>query len=563
MRHSIFFISIVLFVLFRSVIFAQDTYTVNKTTNRGDVVWTGNTSEDWNDPANWDLNELPGIYSDITIPESPLGGRHPLINKETTAICNDLIIEQGSLLKLRGFLTVNGNLLNTDEEALVILSDETGTGSLIYSSDNVAATVQRFLTDGTQHFIGTSLDNATLEDLFFNNNPPVYFYQYVESTSDWITIADLNTPIVPGLGYSVYVSEAKSRQDVTAIFAGNLRASDLELSGGTLSYTSGSPYPGSNLISNPFSSALSWDLGNWQAENISGSIWLWNGAYNYLFRNAHGMGSLANGIIPVSQAFFIKATAVNATLTLSAADRVHSDQNFYKSAKRDTEAFIVLEVENDDKSDEVWATFCESCTEGVDLGWDTDKLYGYASAPQLYFASDEMELSIQAIPPLGDEIKTLALSFIAGESGQYSISLAQVANGGTNGEIMVLLKDLKDQTEQLLSTDSVYYFNADMNDAAERFEVHVWRGPSGINDAKLYNDYIIYADGKTVKIKPTVPSTQKSIAIQIFDVSGRLIQELKKSDNHEISIPLNVNQTMVVVRLITSDGVLNKKIYIK
>jgi hypothetical protein len=63
-----------------------------------------------------------------------------------------------------------------------------------------------------------SVDDATLNDLYFDNNPAVYLYQYSESSGDWTTISDLNAPLVPGIGYSVYVSDSKEKkQNVTAV----------------------------------------------------------------------------------------------------------------------------------------------------------------------------------------------------------------------------------------------------------------------------------------------------------------------------------------------------------
>jgi len=561
MRHSIFFTLTFILVSFINFLYSQEVVEPKLSSIRGDVIWTGNSSEEWNDPLNWDLNEIPGTYSDVTIPSSPPGGNYPLISAETEAECNTLTIEQGSLVQIKGFLTVHGSLSNADQEALVMLSDESGTGSLIHGSGIVAATVQRYLTDGTSHFIGAAVDDATLQDLFFNSDPIVFLYQYIESAGDWTTISDLNTPIIPGKGYSVYVSDAKNRQDVTAVFTGHLRTSDLELSGSNLSYTSDSPYPGSNLISNPFSSALSWDLGNWQAENVSGSIWLWNGAYNYLFRNAHGMGSLTNGIIPVSQAFFVRATATDATLTLSAADRVHSNQNFYKSFERDNEAYIVLEVEKDERADETWVAFCEECSDDEDIGWDTEKLYGTASAPQLYFKTENKELSIEAIPLLGDEIEILKLYFEAGESGEHSITLKVVENGGMEG-IRVLLKDLIENEEQFLSMNPIYYFEANVDDPVNRFEIELSEGPLGIAD-NIENEYMVYSFNKTIKIKSIEPSINKIFTVQIFDISGRMIKELKNIHDREIAIPLDLNYSTVIVRLITDNGVINKKLFIE
>ena len=530
---------------------------------RSNLIWSGNISEDWDDPLNWNPNQVPDESSNVTIPASPNGEHFPIITSDQDTECNDLTIEAGSSLRLRGFLSVYGNLDNNDENALIILSDESGTGSLICESENVQAIVNRYLSDGVNHFIGPSVTGATLDDLFFNNNPVVYLYQYSESLGDWSAISELGTPLVPGIGYSVYVTESANKEDVIAVFKGNLRSTDLELSGNSLTYTEESPYPGYNLISNPFSSAISWDLGNWQAENISGSIWLWNGSYNYLFRNAHEMGSLTGGVVPVSQAFFIKATNINPILNLSTNDRVHSIQNFYKSVERDNETFIVLEVKKQDKIDEAWVAFCDECTNGVDNGWDTEKLYGNQDSPQLFIIESERKLSIDALPPLDEVTRTLQLNFIAGESGQHSIALTEIENGGMSGEILVLLKDIVEDAEQFLSMNPTYYFEANIDDSPNRFQIDIWEGPFGVNNSQISNDYMIYSIENYIKIKPLHSSLNEKYTIQIIDFSGRIIRESEAYSDRETCILINTKNSYVIARLITDKSVVTKKLFIK
>lgn len=169
-RHPFFFV-LSFFLLFAGTGATSQTITTQTTSDeREDVIWTGDISEGWDDPLNWNTSTVPGQNSNVTIPESPSGGSFPVIYSSAQAECRDLIIASGSSLRIRGFLTVYGQLVNTDETALTILSDEAGTGSLIFSSENVMATVQRYLSDGVNHFIGAPVEGATANDLFFNDD---------------------------------------------------------------------------------------------------------------------------------------------------------------------------------------------------------------------------------------------------------------------------------------------------------------------------------------------------------------------------------------------------------
>ena len=563
-RHPFFCSLSLFFFLFISGAYIQAQTDLQFFGERDEVVWTGNTSDNWDDPANWSNTVVPDQYTIIVIPSFPSGGNFPVIYAETIADCGHLTISAGAVLRIRGFLTVHGQLDNLDEEAaLIILSDETGTGSLIFSSENVKATVQRYLSDSVNHFIGASVDGATARDLYFNNDPEVFLYQYNENTGNWTTINNPDTPLVPGKGYSVYVvSQAKT--DVTAEFKGVLKASDVHLSGDLLTYTEGSPYPGYNLISNPFSSALSWDLGHWQAEKVTGCIWLWNGSYNYLFRNAHGMGSLEGGVVPVSQAFLVKASGSNPSLTLSAADRVHSSQNFYKSAGRDGEQYFVLEVNSEqDQKDEVWVAFGSGGTDGYDVGWDTEKLFGNAGSPQLYMMENGSKYSVDVLPLLaGEEERTLSMDFMAGETGRFTISLKEMQTSDKEG-FHILLKDLQTNSEQLLSQNPDYQFNADADDPPGRFQVKVSRSPDGIAGINPAEKYRIWSSGKKVMVEVPDSFQEEQRTIQITDLTGRVLIKREFAGSNKIVLPLMVNNTYVIIRLWDDKTIVTKKLFIQ
>ena len=561
-RYSIVFVlSLFLFVSVGKM--QAQTVKVSPTDLREDNIWTGESSEDWNDPLNWNTSVVPVQTTNVTIPENPSGGNFPIIFASSSAECMGLTIDSGSSLQIRGFLTVNGEIINTDETALTLLSDETGTGSMIFNSgSNVVATVERYLSDGVNHFIGTPVAEATVEDLFFDNNPEVYLYYYNEATGSWSTLSELNEPLFPGLGYSVFVTSPGGKQDVTASFTGVLRADDLLLSDDLLTYTDSSPYPGYNLVCNPFSSAISWDLGNWQAENVTGCIWLWNGSYNYLFRNAHMMGNLSGGIVPMAQAFFVKTTGTAPSLTLSADDRVHSEQNFYKSAGRDDEPYFVVKVEGQDRTDEVWVAFCADCTEDYDTGWDTEKLTGSDDAPQLYLMVNDSKQSIDALPVLNDnETKIIQLDFEAGATGQYALSLSEVETG--NGEeLQIVLKDLLEGTEQIFVADEPYLFEASTGDDPGRFQLEVTTIPNGMNEPEAAGKYLIYTTSDNIVIKQLSPVGKGNLTIQITDMTGRNLMHTKAAEKEEIVIPVGVHNTYVIVRVVTEKTVITKKLFI-
>ena len=160
------------------------------------ITWTGNISSDWEVAANWDQNVVPTSENDVLIPASPVGGRFPeIVSATMDAQCNDMEIETGANISIFGGLTVQGVLTNNEGiDGITIQSDPTTTGSLITNTNNVEATIERYLTDGVAHFIGAPVNNAVIGDLFFDHNPEVWLYQYHENDESWEFLVPLDTP---------------------------------------------------------------------------------------------------------------------------------------------------------------------------------------------------------------------------------------------------------------------------------------------------------------------------------------------------------------------------------
>ncbi len=73
------------------------------------ITWTGSTSSDWATSTNWSGVSVPSATDNVIIPETPIGGVFPIIGVVTTdATCNNLTLENGATLEVRGRLAVNG-----------------------------------------------------------------------------------------------------------------------------------------------------------------------------------------------------------------------------------------------------------------------------------------------------------------------------------------------------------------------------------------------------------------------------------------------------------------------
>lgn len=531
-----------------------------------ELIWTGNTSIDWDVASNWDQNTIPTVYYNVVIPTTPLGGLFPEISTATMdAQCYDMDIESGAILTIYGALTVTGTLINGEGvDGIIVKSDGSQTGSLITSTEDVEATVERYLTDGAAHFIGASVKDAVIGTLFFNHNPKVWLYQFHENDESWEYLVPIDTPMPNGKGYYIWVDNA-TKQNVTADFSGPLRSSDLTLNSTTvpnINFTDAAH--GLNFVSNPFPCPLDWDIGSWQLSNIDGTVWVWSHVTgNYLYRNQMEIGNLTDGIIPVSQGFFIQANTANPVISIPTNARVHSAQQFYKQNRKPhlNTSLLVIEVSDDEKKDEIWIVFNKNCTKGYDNNWDVRKKYGDEDAPQISLPVSEFELSVNAIPELPEEGKMLPISFLAGESGQQKLVLKEFVG---LEEVEVVLEDLFADYLHVLSKDSLYVFDASVSDPADRFLLHIGRMVTYDEEIEIKTRYSIYSYNKTVYIKSVGSANLQNITVQLFDIYGRIISEKSFAPSELYKLNTHINNNIVIVRLIEKNGqVYSEKVFIK
>jgi len=527
----------------------------------GTNTWAGTTSTDWATASNWSTGTVPTGSFNVTIPTTPTGGVYPVIASTTTdAHCGGLTIETGATLTVNGNLTVDSTLTNNaGVTGLVIGSTSTYEGSLITSTDDVDATVKRYLAGGKWHQIAAPVKSATANSLFFNHDPEVWLKEFDESADTnggWsATITDLTTPMPLGKGFATWLETGKTG---TASFKGKLNALDLSP---TLSFTSASH--GYNLVGNPFPCALDWDQGGWTKTGLDGSVWVYKQGSGYLTRNSHGLGSLTDGIIPASQGFFVRTTAGGAVLTIPTLARVHSSQIFYKAAKQKADdvqaAYVVFNVSDEENSDEVWIAFCDECNEVYDNGWDVTKFFGNNNEPQLYVQQENnLLLSVDALPPLTGDEKTIPLNFEAGKTGNHILKLKELNNLEETG---ILLEDLVEDQIQDMIADPEYDFYAVKGHPPGRFLIHFNPNITGENETETDNDIVIYSFDKTIYIKSK--GTAEPTYVLVIDLYGRELIRKQLSSSTLNTIPANLNNTYLIVKVFSRDKVTVKKVFIR
>lgn len=469
-----------------------------------------------------------------------------------------------------GKVTVNGNLVNNlPADGFVIESTTAGTGSLINSTPNVGATVERYINGAAEawHFISTpvsgqSIGGEWLPSGTYGNGTGYDLYVWYEPTGCWIY--NLNTSSVinwntvhpgsgfaPARGYLYSVQEANP----TNQFKGNLNTGTYSV--GLTAGNTDMQLKGFNFVGNPYPSSADWQAASgWSRSNLVSSaggynMWIWNPAVNNygVCNSATGVctNSITRYIAPM-QGFYVQAS-VAGNLGINNAVRVHNGAgNWFKDSESKSQ-FISLVVQSEDKasSDEVQLLFGYEANQP-----GASKLFSpVQSAPAMFLASGSEKYSIGYYTDVVDN-PTVQLMFKPGQDGVYTLE----CNFNENDFETVFLEDL--QTSSLLDMNArhTYSFSASKNDNENRFVLHF-----GAENQPLTNELParIYVADSRLMIDLTLIDTQSEV--YVYDALGRLLVQKTVQGLTEHAIPVSAKSQILIVKLINSQGCISKKLF--
>ncbi len=465
-------------------------------------------------------------------------------------------------------LTVSGTLTNSaGNGGLVLQSDATSTASLIHSSADVPATVQRYITGAAEawHFLsspvsaqsisGTWLPSGTYGgtggtgyDLYLWDEPKSCWKYKLNAKWDSLNGGSNNFNVGRGYLYSVQATNQ------TKIFSGNLnngtQSIALKYAGTDLTVK------GFNLVGNPYPSSIDWQASSgWTRTNLttSGSgydMWIYNPATsNYgVINSASGTGtnSVTRYIAPM-QGFFVRA-ASSGTLGMTNAIRVANDAYDWKSASFDPDVLsITVASEQNSGSDEARLLFgYPQNQEGA------PKLFSPATtAPSLYLAEGTKNYTLRY---LSDTLvnREVAVLFKPGTTGRYTLTF------DFNPALFktVILEDRQAKTIQNLNSQSTYRFSATAADQPNRFLLHF----APIKEFQILElPAKISSDGNHILVDLT--QVDQSAHVAIYDILGRKVYEQQLGSNSQHLLNFNPTKTLLVVKLNNQQGEMVRKVW--
>lgn len=461
-------------------------------------------------------------------------------------------------------VTANGDIDIIDDLALKVVSDASGSGSLIPNGAvSGTAEVQQYLTVDAYHEISSPISDG-LSGVFDNPNGSevfVWLYRFQENEGIFYTIQGINVPLNVGQGYSAFADGnlLGTYDHALVSFSGQLNLNDVSLN---LSYTDPNSVPaakGFNLVGNPYQSALLADIHTWPKSNLDNAVWVkqstsgnyyfWNGENGNLPPN--GEPALLGGVIPAKQGFWVKANDINPSLTIRKASRTHSAIGFYKDALINNLRIHVIGV--NEKSDDAIIWFNASADVLKDHILDVDKFYGDEDAPQLYFPVGSSQLSLNALPSI-EQSYMVPMNFKCGVTGTYTITVSDI--GSFDSETPILLEDLKTNQVIDLRNSATYSFDYTVGEPETRFRVF-FKDAAGIGDNE--SGIVLSTYGKEIIINNT---TGKSGQVFVYTMLGQLIKQAQFNSNGQTQINGIQQNGNFVVKVVSGNVNFTQKVYL-
>lgn len=513
------------------------------------TTWTGDINSDWDNSGNW-TDCVPGATSSAIIPAT---SNAPIANVDVEV--NDLTIEPN------GNLTVPSPFTITVNNDLLIVSDASGTGSLIHNNQ-LSGVVQRNLkgwggytgdlkNGHGWHLLSSPVASQAIlpfQDLTDNDD----FMKWYEPDNVWKNRRQAGGSIIPTPGFDTefdlgigYLVAYEADKDFT--FEGVLNTADVPVIG----LTNNDPEPihsnyyGYHQLGNPYASALTWNnnVAAWNLFNVANIAQIWKeGDASY--------ATIEQGDpIPAMQGFFVYTDLGSGSLTIPASQRVHDATPYYKDAPQQ----IVLSARDLDHQmkQESKIAFNPDATVGFDMKYDSYFMGGYA--PQFYSVSNGAAFALNTLPTMTEEL-VIPFTFVKNEGTNFKITLDAALDYGT-----IYLVDSKTNVTVNLSQTGSYSFVAAEGDDVNRFLLKF--GAVGINDLVANEAAIeIFSAGDVLYLNALKSG---DATVSVFDLLGRTVLTTAVHMSPSATVDVSRLSGTYIVRAIANGEVVSAKVFIR
>ena len=465
---------------------------------------------------------------------------------------DNFIINSGKSLTINACskITVRGRIQNNAGVSGLVLASG---ASFIYDFCELPATAQRTLNYGW-HLFGSPFKQSA--GATRANVTPASGSQLLPYTNGSAWGLNITSPyyfLQPTVGYAL-----KPNAGFTASLSGMLFCStclpcpcDYSVS---LTYSGVASDKSWNLLANPYTSYLNWNLLG--KTNLSNTLYFWDNALNagtpttnasyfrtYNASNGVGVPAGTQPYIAPFQGFFVKALVANPKLTFPYAARTHSSASFYKEGG--TEILVRLKTETETAIDEL--VVCKSAdAKNAFEEFDSEKMFNGLPIEMYTQTSGGEKLIINTI----DNTNTVIPIGINITNG----SKAKITAFGLESAEHVYLEDRLKGKLISLSENTAYEFDFSSEAILERFFIRF----GDINTPLSNSDVKVYTNEHQLNI---IAQTGEEIQqVEVYSLTGACVYSSKLSGSNVFNSTLDLSADIYLVRVKTSLATQNVKL---
>ena len=444
--------------------------------------FTNFSGNNWSNPANW-YPRIPASCDDAVVAANSIC----VIDEDATVAYNTLTIKDGAQF----FAPSNAAITATVEKYISAYTPNTKNNYYFVSSP-----------------ITTELNYNTFESVgMLQGDYDLYsFEQDPDDDLEWQNFKEMEELEADFAGY-LYANA----QNTTLSFQGTLFLKDGKDIYTKLTYDDDYPFPGFNLVGNPYPSNAK--VTSTTSEKIDGFYTLNEG------RNEVVACASDEPVVAPCTALFAVANATKAKLSFAPIQGEDADA-------RNPQSCMCIEVfSNEMLKDRACVKFSE--------GNNLQKFTLNPEATHIYFREDNKDY---AIVKGNERMSQLPLYFETREYGVYTIN---VKLENMNCEYLHLIDNMTGADIDLNATPS-YTFRANQGDYASRFKL-VFEG-AGVEENSAVENFAIVEGNRVI-----IPMIEHETTLEIIDMTGRTISSQKVNGSFDQT--LNVNAGIYLLRM--------------
>ena len=443
-----------------------------------------------------------------------------------------------------------GNIKNNSGKGSAGLVINSG-ASFIHNTVDLSATVKRLLNPGW-HLFGSPFKQNTGSSLA-GLKPVSGTVQMIPYTNgiNWGTA--VSSPyyyFLPTVGYAVKPTAA-----VNATLTGNLYYSPTDYTI-PLIYNGTAATQSWNLLSNPYTSYINWNLLG--KTNLNTSLYIWdnalyplytpvtNAAYFRTYNSCNNVGVPAGTtpyIAPL-QGFFVRAVYTGPKLSFLPSARLHSTLGFYKGYTN-TEILVRLKTETEMGADEL--VICKNPDAAIGFEqFDSEKLFGGMSIEFYSQSATGEKLVINTINST-ETIIPLGINGSAGAKGKITAFAMETAE-------QVYLEDRLKAKFISLTENTTYDFEFSTDQLIGRFFVHF----GVVNTIPMTSDVKVFVIENQLNVM--AQTGEELQQIEIFASNGARVFKTEPGKTNLFTTELQLSPAIYLVRVKTNLTTQNVKI---